>query len=100
FRSFKEKVLSARGEWRLGLFGLSNLALVKAGIVQVEDLVEGDRVLDLAEVVGKKKLTVDQLVAAGLNPPVAAKAVALARIRAAAAARSKSARPAVKVGVP
>jgi hypothetical protein len=61
---------------------------------------EGERILDLAEVVGKKKLSVDQLVAAGIKPPVASKAVSLAKVRAAAAAKAKSPRPAVKVEVP
>jgi hypothetical protein len=73
--------------------------LVKAGLVKLDELIEGDRLLDLAEIAGKKKLTVDQLVAAGVNPPVARKAVALARIRAAAAGKAKTTPPPAKVEV-
>jgi hypothetical protein len=101
YRSFAEKLLSVRpSQWRADLFGVSKLLLVKAGLVQPEELVEGDRILDLAEVAGKKKLSVDQLVAAGINPAVAATAVNLAKGRAAAAAKAKSVQPVVKVEAP
>jgi hypothetical protein len=97
FRSFAEKVRSANWPWQVDLLGVSKLVLVKAKLVTLEELIEGDRILDLAEVAGKKKLSVDQLVAAGINPPVAATAVNLARSRAAAAAKAKSVPPVVKV---
>jgi hypothetical protein len=101
FRSFREKVHQAvRARWGADLFGLSQWLLVKAGLVQLGELIEGDRILDLAEVVAKKKLSVDQLVTAKVNPPVAAQAVRLARIRAAAAAKAKTAPPAARVEVP
>jgi hypothetical protein len=90
-------VLSVRPGWLVDLLGLGRSVVVKAGLVTLEELIEGDRLLDLAEVTAKKKLTVDQLVAAGVNPPVAAKAVALAKVRAAAAAKSQSTPPPAKV---
>jgi hypothetical protein len=100
FRSFREKALSIRGAWRVDLFGLSNLLLVKAGVVTLDDLIAGDRILDFAEVVQRKKLEVDQLVAARIHPAHAARAVAVARRRMAAAAKAKSPQPAAKVEVP
>jgi hypothetical protein len=42
----------------------------------------------------------EQLVAVGVNPSVARWAVHLAKIRAAAASKAKTVRPAVKVEVP
>ena len=99
FRSFREKVLSVRSAWLVELLGVGRSVLVKAGLVKLEELIEGDRLLDLAEIAGKKKLSVDQLVAAGVNPPVARKAVALARIRAAAAGKAKTTPPPAKVEV-
>lgn len=101
FATFRDKVYQAiRGGWGADLFSLSTFLVVKAGLAKLDELIEGERILDLAEVVGKKKLSVDQLVAAGLNPPVASKAVALAKVRAAAKAKAKSPRPAVKAEVP
>jgi hypothetical protein len=101
FATFREKVrLAIRRGWGADLFSLSSFLVVKAGLVKLDELIAGERILDLAEVVGKKKLTVDQLVAAGINPPVASKAVGLARVRAAAAAKAKSPWAAVKVEVP
>jgi hypothetical protein len=86
FRSFKEKALAVRpSEWRVELFGLSNLRLVKAGLVAMDDLLAEDRIRDFAEVVRRKKLTVDQLVSAGVGPGLAERAVAMARAAAAAA---------------
>src|SRR5690349_20213507 len=48
FRSFQEKVLSIRGQWRVDLLGVSNLLLVKAGLVRLDELIAGERILDLA----------------------------------------------------
>jgi hypothetical protein len=101
FATFREKVrLAIRRGWGADLFSLSAVLVVRAGLVTLDELIEGERILDLAEVVGKKKLSVDQLVAAGIHPPVASKAVSLAKVRAAAAAKAKTVRPAVKVEVP
>ena len=41
-------------EWRVELFGLSNLRLVKAGLVEMDDLLAEDRVRDFAEVVRRR----------------------------------------------
>src|SRR5262249_6174698 len=100
FRSFREKALSIRGAWRVDLFGLSNLLLGKAGVVAMDGLIAGDRILAFAEVVQRKKLEVDPLVAARIPPAHAARAVAVSRRRMAAAAQAKSPQPAVQVEVP
>jgi hypothetical protein len=62
--------------------------------------ITGDRVLDFAEVVQRKKLEVVQLAKARIHPAHAARAVAVARRRAAAAAKAKTVPPAVKVEAP
>jgi hypothetical protein len=101
FVAFRDKVVQAVcRKWGAGLFSRSVLRVVQGKLATLEEVIEGERILDLAEVVGKKKLGAEQLVAAGVNPSVARRAVHLAKIRAAAASKSKTVRPAVKVEVP
>jgi hypothetical protein len=85
FRSFREKALAVRPlVWRVELFGLMNLKLVKAGLVELDDLLAGDRVRDFGEVVRRQKLTVEQLVAGGWSPRAAEGIVHRAKAAAAA----------------
>jgi hypothetical protein len=101
FVAFRDKVVQAvRRKWGNELFSLSVLRVVHGKLAMLDEVIEGDRILDLAEVVGKKKLEAEQLVAAGVNPSVARRAVNLAKVRAAAASKAKTVRPAVKVEVP
>jgi hypothetical protein len=78
-RSFRQKALAVRpSEWRVELFGVGNLKLVRAGLVTMDDLLADDRVRNFVEVVRRQKLTVDQLVAAGIGRGLAEHAVAAA----------------------
>ena len=101
FVAFRDKVVQAvRRKWGADLFSPSVLRVVHGKLATLEEVIAGEWILDLAEVVGKKKLGAEQLVAVGVNPSVARRAVNLAKIRAAAASKAKSPRPAVKVEVP
>jgi hypothetical protein len=59
--------------------------LVKAGLVELEDLLAEDGVRDFGEVIRRKKLTVEQLVAGGRTLRTAEGIVARAKAAAAAA---------------
>ncbi len=56
--------------------GASNFRLLESGVVKWEDIVRQTRVLDLKEVVNEQRLSVAQMIKAGVRPDLAEKAYA------------------------
>jgi hypothetical protein len=76
FTDFREKIANLDPGQRAKVVGVANLQLIDAGVVKWEDVVTGQRVRDLREVVASKKLTVDRMTGAGVTRSVAERAYA------------------------
>ena len=74
-----------KSDQRAAVVGRSNAALIRAGLIAVEDVVSPERVRTLAEVVKTKRLSIKAMVKAGVAPGIARRAYAEARDLTAAA---------------
>lgn len=74
FVDFREKIQTLDPIEQSRVMGRSNLTLVQAGVLTWDDVITRSRILDLHESVAKHRLTVDQMVKAGVDPYQAQKA--------------------------
>lgn len=68
FVDFREKIQTLDPIEQSRVMGRSNLTLVQAGVLTWDDVITRSRILDLHESVAKHRLTVDQMVKAGVDP--------------------------------
>ncbi len=67
FVDYREKIQAVSHAQRANIMGRSNLAMVESGLVNWSDVVTPTRIRSLREVVSRKRLTVDQMVASGVT---------------------------------
>lgn len=67
FVDYRAKILDVPRGQQANIMGRSNLALVESGLVDWSDVVSSTRIRSLREVVSRKKLTVNQMTAAGVT---------------------------------
>lgn len=67
FVDYREKIRTVSRDQQANIMGRSNLAMVESGLVKWDDVVTPTRIRDLREVVSRKKLTVNQMVASGVK---------------------------------
>jgi len=74
FCDYMEVIDKLPPEMRGKVVGVSNLILIKKGVVTWSDVVTGSRVRDLREVADRHDLSVERMVKAGIKPSIAAEA--------------------------
>lgn len=66
FADFRDKIASLPEDQKAKVVGVANLKLIESGVVEWEDVVTGQRVRDLREVVATRQLLVEAMTAAGV----------------------------------
>lgn len=67
FVDYRAKILTVSRSQQANIMGRSNLSMVESGLVSWDDVVTPTRIRSLREVASRKKLTVNQMVGAGVT---------------------------------
>ncbi len=79
FGDFRDRLRIMSDAFKQDALGYSLWRLIKSGLVSFDDVVTPDRIRSLAEVVARHKLTVDDMVGAGVSRAVAGRAANASR---------------------